>query len=416
MDDTQNPSSQLLFSPSMKVDFQGSCATSNSGMDVSAGNLGNNQSLLHLCRSMGRFFLIALCIMAICLGCGGPDHTNAAPNSGMSIDAQLSECNQGACDLKLPAGNFNFSIEVNPMTTIRIKGAGASYNNPGTPTPQYPSIERHCSTTLTWTGGNRAPFFFNSYHVEGSRLSGFCLNATGTSPPVFIDVDNSAGDIQLDDIIIDTPATKAEIAAIRYGNGGVVVGPKCTDVFVRAAAPIGFDLLNVQAHFMGLRCRAVSNDESEWTIGDSTHTTESFQCVFCTAEAAPGNTAIVIRNVLGFSWTNGYTEGAIAFDIPPDAVNAQQVTISNSFASGGGKVGVAAFVRSGLSTATVSVTGNEILGGPQSYIVEDDSLSRASVVGNTMPSAAAAKNGSKVCTFGNAATPAPRRPAVEFCN
>ena len=362
---------------------------------------------------MKSFLFAALCAMAVCEGCAS--HTHAA-NQSVSIDSQLAECNRATCNLKIPAGSFNFSTEVNPAAIVRIEGAGASYDNPGSPTPAFPFVEPHCITTLTWTGGNRPPFLFNNYHAEGSKLDGFCLNAVGTSPPVFIDVDNSAGDIQLNDIIIDKPTVKAEIAAIRYGNEGVVVGPKCADVFVRAAAPIGFDVLNVQAHFMGERCRAVWNDENEWVIGDSAHVTESFHCHLCTAEARPGNIPVVIRNVLGFSWADSYTEGLIAFDIPSDAVNAQQVSISNSFASSGGISGVTAFVRTALPAATLTLSGNEILGATPSYIVEDDSLARATVIGNTMPTAMVAKNGNKICALGNVATPAPVKPGAGVCN
>jgi hypothetical protein len=356
----------------------------------------------------------ALCAIAGCEGCG--THTRAA-NQSVSIDSQLPECNRGTCKLKIPAGSFSFSTEVNPSVIIHIAGAGASYDNPGTPTPAFPFVEPHCITTLTWTGGNRPPFLFNSYHVQGSKLEGFCLNAVGTSPPVFIDVDDFAGDIQLNDIIIDKPTVKATIAAIRYGNKGVVVGPKCADVFVRSAAPIGFDVLNVQAHFMGERCRAVWNDQNEWVVGDSAHLAESFHCHLCTAEARPGNIPVVIRNVRGFSWADSYTEGFIAFDIPSDAVSAEQVSISNSFASGSDKSGVAAFVRTALPAATLTLSGNEILGATPSYIVvEDDSLASATVIGNTMPSAMVAKNGNKVCALGNVATPAPAKPAAGVCN
>jgi hypothetical protein len=362
---------------------------------------------------MRSILIAALCAMAFCEGC--TNHTHAAsPN--VSIDSQLSDCNRATCNLKIPPGSFSFSTEVNPSAIIHIEGSGASYDNPGSPTTAFPFVESHCITTLTWTGGNRPPFLFNNYHVHGSKLDGFCLNAVGTPPSVFIDVDNFAGDIQLSDVVIDKPTVKAEIAAIRYGNEGVVVGPKCADVFIRAAAPIGFDVLNVQAHFMGERCRAVSNDENEWVIGDSAHITESFHCHLCTAEARPGNIPVVIRNVLGFSWADSYTEGFIAFDIPSDAVNAQQVSISNSFASGSDKSGVAVFVRTTLTTATLTLSGNEILGATQSYIVEDDSLARATVIGNTMPSAMVAKNGNKICALGNIANPAPAKPTVGVCN
>jgi hypothetical protein len=126
---------------------------------------------------------------------------------------------------------------------------------------------------------------------------------------------------------------------------------------------------------------------------------------------------VVIRNVLGFSWADGYTEGFIAFDIPSDAVNAQQVSITNSFASSGSdKSGVAAFVRTALPAATLTLIGNEILGATPSYIVEDNSLARATVIGNTMPSAMVAKNGNKICVLGNVATPAPAKPVAGVCD
>jgi len=299
---------------------------------------------------------------------------------------------------------------------------GCELDNPGIPIdlnpPQFRFVAPHCITTLTWTGGNRAPFLFNSYRVQGSRLSRFCLNAVGTSPPVFIDIDNAAGDIQLDDIVIDTPTTKARIAAIRCGNEGVVVGPKCTDVFVRAAAPIGFDLLNVQGHFTGLRCRGVWNDDVGWQLGDSEYLVQSFHCVFCTAEARFGKTPILIRNVDEFSWSEGFLEGFVDVDIPADAIMANQITLTNNFANGGGSNPVIAFVHVALPTATLTLTGNRIESG---FLVDDEALTRATVVGNTIVgfnqmSGAVAKNGLHVCSLGNTAAPAPLKPETGVCN
>jgi hypothetical protein len=319
--------------------------------------------------------------------------------------------------LKIPAGHFTFSTQVSPSAIIHIAGAGASYDNPGIPeTPEFPFVEPHCVTTLTWIGGDSSPFVFTTFQAHGSTLSGFCLDALGSEPPVFIDVDNSAGDIELRDIVIDTPTKKARIAAIRWGHSGAVVAPVCNSIFVRAAAPIGIDVLNVEAHFMGQRCRAVWNDETEWVIGDSGHLTESFHCVFCAAEARPGKIPVPIQNVLGFSWADGYSEGGTAFEIPAHAVKAQQVSLTNSFASGSEITGVVALVRVALPSATLTISGNEILGASLSYIVEDDSLNRATVVGNTDLPAMVAKNGQHVCSFGNTAGPAPTKPEAGTCN
>ena len=353
------------------------------------------------------FLFVVLSFAVFSQGCAGPVQAKGTadpPPPATPVDSQLSACNSAACNVQLAAGDFTFSTQIHSQTTIHISGAGASYNNAGP----------HCMTTLTWTGGGSIPFVFDSYTQSGSQLYGFCLNATGAAPPVFIDVDQSAGDVHINDIVIDTPTTKAQIAAIRWGNTAEVAAAKCTDVFIRAAAPIGYDVLDVGAHFMGLRCRGVWNDEHEWVIGDSGHMAESFHCVFCTAEASSGNTPVVILNAKEFSWSEGYTEGEIAFDIPASATKAEAVTISNNWASGGGDNKVSAMVRSALPTATVTVSGNEIIG--DGYIVEDDMLAKATVIGNSMPGAAVAKNGGKVCAFGNAATLAGSKPATGFCN
>ncbi len=366
---------------------------------------------------------LTLAILASgCGGSGGSSSVSASPppppsTAPSSIDSMLAPCNSGSCAIQIPAGTFTFSKQIVPKAIVSIQGAGASYDNPGIPLnenpPGFQFIAPHCLTTLIWTGGGVAPFLINSYKTQGSRLGGFCLDSQ-SSIPVFIDVDG-AGDVRLTDLTIDTPTTKATIAGIRWGATGIDVGSTCDHVFVRAVGPIGLDVLNVQADFIGYRCRAVYNDQNDWVIGDAAHLVESFHCQSCTGEAKPGNIPVLIQNVWGFSWDNSYTEGSVAFDIPAGAAAAQQISITNSFASGSTSQGVSALVHSGLSTATLTLSGNFIIGASASAILGDDAITRAAVVGNTDPNASVATNGQFVCSFGNTATAAPQHPASSFC-
>jgi hypothetical protein len=329
------------------------------------------------------------------------------------MDATFAACNASTqCDVQIPPGTFTFSVPITPRAMFRIQGAGASFDNPGIPTtPQYPSVEKHCLTTLIWTGGTHTPFVVSSYHLQGSKLAGFCLDASGASPDTFIDIDNFAGGVSLDDIVIDAPQTQARVAAIRYGNSGLVVDPICANVFVRAAAPIGFDLLEIQAHFVGNHCRAVWNGEHEWVLGDVEHTVESFHCVFCTAEARPGNVPVVINNVIGFSWSEGYLEcggsaNGFCFDIPATATQARNVVISNNFVGGNSALpGTTAFVHSALATATLTILGNQVdyVFSSPAYIVQNDAVRHATIIGNSMtsPGSMVASNATNICSLGN---------------
>ena len=333
------------------------------------------------------------------------------PPRPLSLDAAFATCNRAGCNLEIPAGTFTFSIQISPQAIVRIEGAGASYDN----------VSPHCLTTVIWTGGNMTPILLNTWKAQGSSISGFCLDSV-TEIPAFIDVDNSADDVHLSDIVIDYPTKKASYAGIRWGYEGKTNTPFCKNVFVRAAAPIGFFVGNVEAHFMGENCRGVWNDEIEWQIGDQEHLVQSFHCLFCTAAARFGKTPIVIRYVDDFSWSEGYFEGFQVVEIPADAILAQQITLTNNFVNGGGEYRVVSFVHSALSTATITLIGNRVESG---FLIDDEALTRATIIGNTtggsapgfeMPSGIVAKYGIHVCSFGNTAAPAPMKPLAGVCN
>ncbi|MGH8289028.1 MAG: hypothetical protein ACREV7_08365 [Steroidobacteraceae bacterium] len=311
----------------------------------------------------------------------------------------------------MPVGTFTFSTPLAPQEMFSFSGAGASFDNPVIEvTEEYPTPVPHCLTKLIWEGGSQTPFEITSYHLQGSRLAGFCLDSTG-SPDTFINIDNYAGGVTLSDVVIDTPQAQATVAAIRFGATGPVVDAVCRDVFVRAAAPTGFELLEIQAHFVGDHCRAVWNGQNEWVIGDAEHTVESFHCVFCTAEARPGNVPIVVNNAIGFWWTQGYFEcggaaNGYCVDIPSTATEARNVVISDSFVGGNSSLpGAVAFVHSGLASAIVTITGNQIdyVFANSAYILQDDAIAHANIIGNTMtsPGSGVASNAANVCSLGN---------------
>ena len=354
-------------------------------------------------------------------GCGGSStpipeahgSTNPPADTAQPIDDQIAACNKSAaCSINLGPGEYSFATPVAPKAMFSIHGAGASFDNPGIPTTaQFPQVETHCLTRLTWTGGTSVPFQISSYHLQGSKLSGFCLDATGAAPPSFIDVDDFAGGVVLEDIVIDAPQTQATVAAIRYGPTSLVVDQTCTNVFVRGAAPIGFAVLNLQAHFAGNHCRAVWNGTNEWVFGDRSHAVESFHCVFCTAEARPGNVPVLIVNTIGFWWSEGYLEcggsaAAYCFDIPSTAIQARNVVISNNFVGGNSSLpGTTGFVHSGLSAATLTVSGNlvDYVFANPAFLVQNEAGTRITVTGNTMSSPGSSVSSSplNVCALGN---------------
>jgi hypothetical protein len=151
-------------------------------------------------------------------------------------------------------------------------------------------------------------------------------------------------------------------------------------------------------------------------VGDASHFVESFHCIFCTGEAKPGNVPVLIQNVWGFSWDKSYTEGSTAFDIPAGSAAALQISITDSFVSGSTAAGVSTVIHSGLSTATLTISGTFVVGASSATIVADDALTRATVVGNTDATASVATNGQFVCSFGNTvASAAPQHPTATFC-
>jgi len=370
------------------------------------------ESLLAVFRDRYRSTAAAVVMLAIS-GCGGPGIRAAnLATTYPSIDQLITSCNASSgCAITLPPGTFVFTIPLAPRAMFSFRGAGASWDNPGIPpTAMYPTPERHCLTRLIWEGGSQTPFEVSSYHLQGSRLAGFCLDAT-TSPDTFIDIDNFASGVTLSDIVIDDPQVEARIAGIRYGATGPVANPMCSNVFVRAAAPIGFDVLFVRAHFVGDHCSAVWNGENEWVVGDVASPVESFHCVFCTAEARPGNVPIVVNNAIGFWWTQGYFEcggssTAYCVDIPDTAVQARNVVISDSFVGGDSSLpGADAFVHSDLASAILTITGNQIdyVFANPAYILKNDAVTHANVTENTMTSAGSgiASSAANVCSFGN---------------
>ena len=356
--------------------------------------------------------IVALCSMC---GCSGPSHAASSTTAASpypSLDSQIASCNASAsCSISIPVGTFVFSTAIAPQAMFRIRGAGASFDNPGIPTTaQYPTVETHCLTRLIWQGGTQTPIKISSYHLQGSSVGGFCLDSTG-SPDTFIDVDNFAGGVTISDLVIDAPQSQARIAAIRYGGSALVVDEICRNVFVRGAAPIGFDVVQVQAHFVGDHCRAVWNQKNEWVIGDTHHAVESFHCLFCTAEARPGNVALEINNAIGLWWSEGYFEcgGAptgYCVEIPASGTQARSVTIQNNFVGGDSSLpGATGFVHSALPVAILTITGNQIdyVFSSPGYILQNDAVAHATIVGNTMLSAgsAVASNPQNVCSLGN---------------
>jgi hypothetical protein len=274
-----------------------------------------------------------------------------------SISAAFAACNLApGCMLMVPPGNFTIPTQITPSFPLTIQGAGAAYQNAGV----------HCTTTLTWTGGASAPFLITGAAGQGTTLRNFCLNATGTSPPVFVDIDNGVGGTMLDHVMIDMPTVAATVAAFRWGNTGAVVDASCNSTFVRAAGPIGYDLLNIQAKFTGVDCRSLNSSAHEWWLGSASNPVDNFNCVGCSAEADNLNEVAIVANFVdNANFLGLYCEvngaSGTCLTVPNTAVAANGVNlIGGRFSST--LTPVTAPIDLELSTAKVRVEGITMVG------------------------------------------------------
>ena len=289
--------------------------------------------------------------------------------SGTAIDAAFTACNATpGCWLIIPPGSWTFSTSVTPTFPMVIQGAGASYQNAGT----------HCTTTLTWTGGASAPLAITGTAASGTVIEGLCLNATGTAPPVFIDIDNGADNTYLDHIAIDYPTVGATVAGIRWGNSGFGVNDShASNIFLRNTAPIEFDWIDIQGQFKGYNLRGVGDGTNgpvhpgvEFQLGSATQEVSNFNCFVCDANAdVSGEIGVLIYyadtvNFFGPYFEQNGTTG-FAVQIPSAAnggvlangINLYGPRFQSSLSNSTEPIDVE------LTTAKVNVNGGEMLGG-----------------------------------------------------
>jgi Pectate lyase superfamily protein len=311
------------------------------------------------------------------------------------VAAMLASCNAGPCQINIPAGTYTFSQPIIPVSQITIRGAGSVYENLTGYAP--------CTTTLVYTGTG-IPVRFYGAKASGSTIAGVCLDMTNSADS-FIDVDQAADDTTIQDVVIDYPHAQANIAAMRWGYTSAVTISRCNHVLVRGAAPVAYMIGNVEAGWFGNVCRGVQNGVNEFQIGSGEYPPETVQCVMCTAEAQNGEIAIKVQNVVGFWWVNSYLEcgGTYCVDIPATATLAKAVGIRDSFV---GYPPTNSFVHSALSTATVFISGNIIVppqlrAPPTGYILDNDAVQSATVIGNTITLPVFAKHTIGLYAFGN---------------
>ncbi len=350
---------------------------------------------------MGLTTPIVVMILFLAAGCStASSSTKTVPTNGTvysdgSITAALAACNSSACNIKIPPGYFSFSSQFAPAAMAVLEGAGATYVN----------AQRECVTTLTWTGGASAPFLFSGTALQGSILRGFCLNATGTAPPVFIDVDGAAGDIDLRNVIIDTPTVAATVAAIRWGNTGFVNQAECHDVFVRDAGPIQFLLLNIDAEFKGYNCRAVTTwaGENTWKLGDiaSAKRTTVLSCYSCASAAQYSNsTGIIIDDAEAVRWYDLYSEqngsSSLAISFPSPSSHAQDIQFFGARFAGVVSAATTA-IDTEATDASIQLHSPTMVGWwtNPSYLITPGNCQQISVFGADLnPSGVAFLNGS----------------------
>ena len=291
--------------------------------------------------------------------------------------------------------SFNYNRNAPPPTgPLEFYVTATNTSNP----TQFMVTALKTSASFSGTGGSMA--FLGG--ALGSSIEGCQLNYSGTvsnQPAVFVDMDNSANDILLDSMVVDTPTVEAGTAVFRYGETNPVVNESCRDTFVRTAAPVAYLLLNITAGFTGYNCAGFQSGYEEWSIGGtsaSNQIVEDFTCYGCTAQAGVNNNvAVYLQTVYGFHWYGGYmgvagaSTGQSTYAVEIVGPVARGIQVDGAFVSGYGNAAMPPSYPANVfgvfaADSEITVTNNWIGGNfaPNAYVVNNPSSTRTIVTGN----------------------------------
>lgn len=320
-------------------------------------------------------------------GCPTNGVLNATCYSGSDIGAQVnsaeasSDCPPTGCEIHIPitsSGAYNQTTQIAINKTVALICDGTSSQNNAGP---------HQTVTLNWTGGATQQILITGSAATGWKIKGCALNNNGTAT-WGLDIDNAAGESLLEEFAIVEPSVTYSGGGIRVGNSGTVVDPHFRDVNVRAAGPIGINLVSVQAHFVGEKVRSSFNTVNEWLLGTASTDVLSFSCFGCIVESSSGVNGFEIVRVQGGRWIGGYCEGGgnannYCWDIPNTAARAAGIEVVGQFVSCVKAPCSNAAIHSNFGSAAISMRDNFLTGfSSGNKFMQNDAIAGGELSGN----------------------------------
>lgn len=306
---------------------------------------------------------------------------------GSDIGAQVnaaeasSDCPATGCHILIPitaSGVYAQTTQIVINKTIFLECDGTS---------SQANVTNHQTVTLNWTGGPTQQILINGSAAAGWKIQGCALNNSGTAT-WGLDIDNAAGEAILQEFAIVEPSVTYTGGGIRVGNTSGVVALHFRDVNVRAAGPVGINLVSVIAHFVGEKVRSSNNLVNEWILGTPATDVLSFNCYGCIVESNSGVTGYKIVRVQGGKWIGGYCETGgnvnnFCWDVPNTAARATGLEVVGQFVSCVRAPCSNAAVHSNFGSTAISIRDSLLTGfSAGNAYFQNDAVGGAEISGN----------------------------------
>jgi hypothetical protein len=320
-------------------------------------------------------------------GCTTNGVLRATCYPGSDIGAQVnaaeasSDCPATGCHILIPitaTGVYAQTTQIVMNKTIFLECDGTS---------SQANVTNHQTVTLNWTGGSTQQILISGSAATGWKIKGCALNNSGAAS-WGLDIDNAAGEAILQEFAIVEPSLTYSGGGIRVGNTSGVVALHFKDVNVRAAGPVGINLVNVNAHFVGEKVRSSFNALNEWLLGTPTTDVLSFSCYGCIVESSSGVNGYEIIRAQGARWIGGYCEGGgnannYCWDIPNTAARAAGIEVVGQFISCVRAPCSNAAIHSNFGSAAISMRDNFLSGfSSGNKFIQNDTIVGGELSGN----------------------------------
>lgn len=302
---------------------------------------------------------------------------------------ESSACSPG-CVITIASGTYHFSTQIvlgnkevnNAYRPVSLQFGYSSMPNVGT----------QGTSQLIWTGSANSAVALSC--CGGVRISGLDLQNQG-SANYGIAVDS--GYAQLSNVTVHndvSPAVQFSDAAVAVGDATNAPAVSMQHVNVVQAAPIGFDVVQVNDGFECLHCRAYANPVG-FQLGDLNKGTDAgwislIDTEVSSAFAADPIADIQILRVYGLTLTNDYFEtspASPAILVPSNAALANEISARGCFFSHQTTTqqGADYPVQLYFGPANVNISDSEFIGYPNNTtVVENTKSTLVRFVGNRL--------------------------------